>query len=76
MNLANMIDDIAYKIAKQHARIIEDEIKKVLGNYNCKPEDLVIEYSGNAKIQINIKASQFTIQNHFIYQEEHSNEAI
>lgn len=61
----NIIDDKVMELSLKHAKIIEDECKKACEKFNCKPEDLIIEYHGNTQIKINVRASHFEITNHF-----------
>lgn len=61
----NIIEQKAKEIASKHAEIIEYECKLACMKFNCRPEDLIIEYIGRTQIKINVKASHFEITNVF-----------
>lgn len=61
------IQDKVNEIALSHIAIIEKECIKACEKFNCKPEDMIIEYHGNTQIKIKIKASEFEITNNFIF---------
>lgn len=65
--LQELIEQKAKELALQYTKIIEDEIKKAINKFDCKPEDLILEYSGHTKVNIRLRVSEFQINNHFIW---------
>lgn len=61
----SLLQDKVNEIATKHAKIIEDECKKVCDKFNCNPEDLIMEYHANTQIKIGVRAAHFEITNIF-----------
>jgi ribosome-associated translation inhibitor RaiA len=66
MNIQEMIEEKAKELAQKHADFIESECNLVCEKYNCSGEDLIIKYISNVRIEIDVKASRFAIDNQFI----------
>jgi hypothetical protein len=62
------IQDKVKEMADKNVAIIEEKCKKACEKFNCKPQDLIIEYYGHTQIKIKIKASEFEITNNFIFE--------
>ncbi len=64
--IQDIIEKKALELARKHIKIIDTELKKVCEKFKCLPEDLIIEYSENMQININVKGSHFKINNKFV----------
>ena len=65
--LQKLIEEKSKELILKHANIIEEEIKKVIDKFNCKPDDLILEYHNNLKIKIRLNVSEFEINNNFYW---------
>lgn len=69
MTILNVLPaQLADEMSKKYVDIIEEECKKACKKFNCSPEDLIIQFHGRTKIQINLKASHFEIVDNFYYE--------
>jgi hypothetical protein len=53
-------------LLKEHANIIEKNIKEVLAVYDCKPSQIQLRVMPQYKYEVIIKASEFQINHDFI----------
>ena len=65
--LQKLIEEKVKEVALKHADIIEGEMQKAIDKFNCRPEDIILEYHNNAKIKIRLKVIEFEINNHFYW---------
>lgn len=68
--LMSMVDDKVRELAREHSRIIEQEVKLACEKFNCTPDQLELEYHMFNEVKIKIKASHFKITNRFTYHDE------
>lgn len=64
------IENKVMEIAKEHAKIIDLEIKEVCCRFNLNPQNLIINYLVDGSIEILIKARHFKIENEFYLKKE------
>ncbi len=63
-----IIDDKKIKeIINKQCAAIEEECKKVLIKFDCKPTDLSVEYHNKTEVKIKVLGSQFEIINNFYF---------
>ena len=60
-----LIECKTQEMAFAHAKILEDQCQLVCARFNCEPTDLILEYSTNAEISIQVKATRIKIDNVF-----------
>ena len=65
-SLMDQLQKLSDDIARKHATIIENECKSVMHKFNCRPEDLIIEYRDNTRIFIKVKGSEIVIHNQYV----------
>ncbi len=71
---SRLIEEKVREIAKAHSQIIEDECRKACEKFNVTGDQLIIQYSSDAKIKITVIASDFQITNNFTYNNGKINE--
>lgn len=54
-----VINEKYLDIIRRHGRIVDDEIKKVLTLYDCKPSQIELEVHPEFTYKIKIKANEF-----------------
>ena len=60
-----VINEKCMDIIRQHGRIVDDEIKKVLTLYDCKPSQIELEVHPEFTYTIKIKANEFKFDYNF-----------
>ena len=69
-DLQELLELKAKELALQHIKIIENAIKIAIDKFDCKIEDLILEYHGHTKVNIRLKVSEFEINNNFYWNEK------
>lgn len=52
-------------VCKENNKIIDEQIRKVMTEYNCTPSDIQLVVKPYLTYEILVKVSRFTIENYF-----------
>lgn len=64
----SLIEEFSNKMAKDHAEIIDKEIRQVVEKYKVHPNKIILEIIGNTNYAIKINAGEFSIEHKFVYE--------